>query len=83
MSFINNGLINVTTSPSGSDYGEKGIEQGDDFGVPGHSTPSPTASMDSFNPMVGRGGGSSPASGQSGKSVTDSMDSFTTKVRGS
>lgn len=83
MSFINEGIINVTTSPTGSDYGEKGMEQGDDYGVPGHSVPSPTKSMDAYIAQVSMGGGSSPASGQSGKSVTGSMDSFTTKVRGS
>jgi hypothetical protein len=32
-----------------TDYGEKGIGQGDDFNTPSHPTPSVTASIDSWS----------------------------------
>ena len=44
MSVINEGIVKPTTTASGSTYGEKGIEQGDDPGAPPHPTPSPMAS---------------------------------------
>jgi hypothetical protein len=67
MGYINS-WISTGTGASGSDYGEKGIEQGSDWGTPVHGTPSPTQSMDSFNAIKNPGGGGPAPAGQ-GKSV--------------
>lgn len=53
--YINDGIVKVANgSPSGgvSDYGEKGIGQGDDYNAPSHPTPSIDGSINAWNPEV-------------------------------
>lgn len=52
---VNDGIVPVSSgTPSGgvSDYGEKGIGQGDDHGTPSHPTPPVESSIDSWTPRV-------------------------------
>ena len=78
-SFINDGIINVPSNGActGEDYGQKGISQGDDWGVPSHGTPDPGASVCQFTAIKGMSGGSNTSPG---KPVNFDKSGFSAKL---
>ena len=78
-SFINDGIINVPSNgaATGEDYGQKGISQGDDWGVPSHATPDPSASVGQFAAIKGMSGGSNTSPG---KPVNFDKSGFSAKL---
>jgi hypothetical protein len=41
-------IVKGGPAPTCDDYGEKGLESGDDPGVPGYSPPNPSTTVDSI-----------------------------------